>query len=194
MSQVVSFKVSDSLGARIDRMAANTGRPAEEVIATALDAADRPSFVERLFGRAAGESPLERQLRLQLQHAERIRALEMGLPLPEIERLRLETLRKLSDNRSASIYFFILGFALAPAAICGIATGATGVVLSLSAPDSQQLYLAFVWTASAFIAVATDAGLAVFGILALRPLVASTPTVDFEAESTSDPPRKSREY
>lgn len=172
MSTAVSRKEFDMLAARLDAAFEKSERSPEE-FRGAEYGSGRASTFGRIVGRLVGESPLERQFACERQHAERLRALEMGRPLPEIERLRLDTQRKLSGDRTGSIILFLLGLVGAPLAIAGICVGATGVVLSQSAPEDQRLHMAVIWTAAVCIVVAVEVGLAFFGMLVLRPILAN---------------------
>jgi predicted transcriptional regulator len=179
MPQVLSLTVPDSLGERLKHIAAISRRPIEDVIVSALDAMAPTSLLGRLFGRRSGETLLERQLKLEIQHAERLRALEMGLHFPEVERQRLATQQQMSANRTAILLFFLIAMLGAPAAMCGIATGATGVVMQQEDPSIQQQYVAIVWSAAGFVIAATEAALVAFGVAVVRSfLMASPPPPD----------------
>jgi hypothetical protein len=101
----------------------------------------------------------ERARQQEQTHAERMKLIEMGRPLPEVEvaqakaaevQARLETVRA-----NALVTFTALG----PAAVIGIATGATSAVLALTAPSIHLVLVIVIWLCATVVSVATVAGL-----------------------------------
>jgi hypothetical protein len=106
-----------------------------------------------LFSRASDLTPEERRLKLQTEHAERMKALEMGRPLPEVEvaQARAEEVRAQQETtRAVNRAVFM---ALGPAGVVGITVGATSIILSLANPAVHVILLSVVWVCSALVSL-----------------------------------------
>jgi hypothetical protein len=105
----------------------------------------------------------------QIEHAERLKALEMGQPLPDgdIAAARAETNRAWA---AAAVGFTV------PPAMFGLSLGATAIILAMSVPDTSLPVLCVLWAAAgatSIVAVVMSAA----GVLrrGRRPEVRGTP-------------------
>jgi hypothetical protein len=111
-----------------------------------------------LFSREPPLTPEERARRQEQVHAERMKAIELGRPLPEVElawaktaefQARMETIRS-----NVAVIFSVLG----PAAVIGITTGATSAILSLAAPSIHLTLVIVIWICAVLVALGIVAG------------------------------------
>jgi hypothetical protein len=111
-----------------------------------------------MFGPFGEKDDLTRAQEMQQQemtHAERMKAIELGQPLPEVEKARAEAQATLARSNAATAIVGVLVRAVTCLGTLGIALGATAVVLVKAPPESQLVALALVWTAATLVGGAT---------------------------------------
>jgi hypothetical protein len=124
-----------------------------------------------LFSRDSEQSAAERMRRLEMAHAERMKALELGQPLPEVEIARAKATEakvRAEAGRAVGVAVFM---ALGPVAVLAIAVAATAVTLASANPSIHQPVLTVIWVSSAVVSLAVAvAGWACSQKLPLRDL------------------------
>jgi hypothetical protein len=96
----------------------------------------------------------ERARQQEQTHAERMKLIELGRPLPEevLARAKVAELQARMDTIRANAHA-VFG-ALGPAAVVGIATGATAAVLNLASPSHHVVLVVVIWVCAALVALA----------------------------------------
>jgi hypothetical protein len=107
------------------------------------------------FGKKDDLARAQEMRQQEMTHAERMKAIELGHPLPEVEKARAEAQATLARANAATAILGAIVRALVGLGTLGIALGATAVVLVKGHPDTQIIALAIVWTAAAIVGVAT---------------------------------------
>jgi hypothetical protein len=99
----------------------------------------------------------------QMRHAERMHAVELGRPLPEVEiaHARMQETRARSAAASQIVRTVFMG--AGPAAVCGVAVGATNVVLVQADPALHRFLATLVWCAAVVVSSAVITGLWAIG-------------------------------
>jgi hypothetical protein len=103
-------------------------------------------------------TPEERLREIELRHVERMKALEMGRPLPEVEIAQAKAeevrIRATAGWAIVRVIFAVIG----PAVICGIAIGATAVILHEASPSMHLPLICTVWVSAAVVCLGMIAG------------------------------------
>jgi hypothetical protein len=129
------------------------------------------------FGRKDDLTRAHEMRQQEMTHAERMKAIELGQPLPEVEKARAEAQATLARANAATAIFGVIVRALVGLGTLGIALGATAVVLTKGHPDTQLIALAVIWTAATIVGVATAlAGVVDWRRLNLRGLLSDQPS------------------
>lgn len=96
-------------------------------------------------------TPEERLREIELRHVERMKALEMGRPLPEVEIAQAKAeevrIRATAGWAIVRVIFAVIG----PAAVSGIAIGATSVVLHDASPSMHLPLISTIWVCTAVV-------------------------------------------
>ena len=133
-----------------------------------------------MFGQFARKDDLTRAQEMRQQemtHAERMRAIELGQPLPEVEKARAEAQATLARANAGTAIVGAILRAITGLGTLGIALGATAVVLVKAPAESQLVALALVWVAATVVGVATAlAGVVDWRRLSLRGLLPEQPS------------------
>jgi hypothetical protein len=129
------------------------------------------------FGKKDDLTRAQEMRQQEMTHAERMKAIELGQPLPEVEKARAEAQAVLARASAATAIVGVIVRALVGLGTLGIALGATAVVLVKGHPDSQVIILAFVWAAATIVGVATaQAGAVDWRRLNVRALLPERPS------------------
>jgi hypothetical protein len=107
------------------------------------------------FGKKDDLTRAQEMRQQEMTHAERMKAIELGHPLPEVEKARAEAQATLARANAATAILGAIVRALVGLGTLGIALGATAVVLVNGHPDNQLIALALVWAAATVVGVAT---------------------------------------
>jgi hypothetical protein len=132
------------------------------------------------FARKDDLTRAEEMRQREMTHAERMKAIELGQPTPEVELARAQTEATKARADAAKAIVGVLARVVAVLGTLGIAVAATAVVLVKVPPDRQVATLALVWAAVTFIGVATtlvgvlDTRLKLRGLLPERPSQSAT--------------------
>jgi hypothetical protein len=118
------------------------------------------------FGKKDDLTRAEEMRQREMTHAERLKAIELGRPLPEVELARAKTDAIRAQVDAAKVIVGFLTRTVVALGTLGIAVGATAVVLQQAPPASQLAALAFIWIAVALVGVAT----ALAGVIDVRRL------------------------
>lgn len=105
----------------------------------------------------------ERLRRLEIIHAERMSALESGQSLPEVAIACAEADQTWARAVAGINIVHTVSVALGPAAVCGIAVGATAVVLAEADAERHSVLITVIWTAAVLISAAVIVGLWAIG-------------------------------
>lgn len=112
-----------------------------------------------LFSREPTLTAEERARLRDQTHAERMKAIELGQPLPEVELARLKAAELQARLETARANVHIIFSALGPAAVIGIATGATSAVFALASPSIHLVLVVVIWVCASLVSLATIAGI-----------------------------------
>lgn len=125
----------------------------------------------------------ERRWQEEMAHAERMKALELGRPVPEVEvaRARAEEVRARAEAGRAIVTGIVAGIVTLGA--CGVGVGATAVVLQQAAPSLHLPLLALIWICCALVGLAPVAA----ALLNLRRWPLRLPRPTPEADSIELP-------
>ena len=142
-----------------------------------------------LFSRASDLTPEERRLKLQMEHAERMKALEMGRPLPEVEIAQAKADEARAKMETSRVVTRIVFTALAPVGITGITVGATSIILSLANPALHVALLSVIWACSALVSLGLIASTVIQARrVSLRDLIPPRPAPPTPAGPTAAGP------
>jgi hypothetical protein len=97
----------------------------------------------------------ERARQREQVHEERMKLIELGRPLPEevLARAKVAELQARMDTVRSNVNAIFS--ALGPAAVVGVATGASAAVLNLASPTHHVLLVVVIWVCAALVALAT---------------------------------------
>jgi hypothetical protein len=138
------------------------------------------------FARKDDRTRAEEMRQREMTHAERMKAIELGRPLPEVELARAKTDAIRAQVDAAKVIVGVLARVVVGLGTLGIAVGATAVVLHQAPPASQLAALALIWTAATLVGIAT----ALAGVLDARRL--NLRAIFSERSSPSGPPDEER--
>jgi hypothetical protein len=131
-----------------------------------------------LFSRDPEPSPAERLKQLELAHAERLKALEAGRPLPEVELARAKAAEVRARAEAGRAIVATVFMAIGPAAVSGVAVAATAVVLAAANPAIHQAVLTIIWAGAGLVSLAIiAAGWAGSQRVPVRDLFRERPTL-----------------
>jgi len=104
-----------------------------------------------LFSREPPLTPEERARQQEYTHAERMKLIELGRPLPEVElaQAKAAQLQATMDTIRSNVQA-IFG-AIGPVLVVGVATGATAAVLQLASPDLHLGLVIVIWVCAMLI-------------------------------------------
>jgi membrane glycosyltransferase len=107
------------------------------------------------FAKKDDRTRAEEARQREMTHAERLKALELGRPLPEVELARAQTETTRARAEAAKVIVGVIVRGLVGLGTLGIAVAATAVVLVKGSADTQVTALAIIWTAATIVGVAT---------------------------------------
>jgi hypothetical protein len=107
------------------------------------------------FAKKDDRTRAEEMRQREMTHAERMKAIELGRPLPEVELARAQTEATRARADAAKTIASAVARGVAGLGTAGVAVAATAVVVSQVAPASQLAALAIIWTAATLLGVAT---------------------------------------
>jgi hypothetical protein len=90
----------------------------------------------------------------ELTHAERMKALELGLPLPEVEIARAQAEAVKAKTEAAKFIVAHVMRLLLPLGVFGIALGASAIVICQGPVSLQWPALALIWICSSLVSAA----------------------------------------
>src|SRR5271155_352647 len=96
-----------------------------------------------LLSRVIGPEPTpeERIRKMEIEHAERMKLIETGQPLPEVAIARAKAAQVQASMDAAKANVRAIFSALGPAAVFGVTTGITAIVLNTSSPSHHLALL-----------------------------------------------------
>jgi hypothetical protein len=98
-----------------------------------------------------------------MRHAEAMHAVELGQPLPEVAMAHSRMLQTRARSVAASLIVRSVFVAIGPAAVCGVAVGATNAILVQADPALHRVLVYLVWCAAVLVSSAVIAGLWAIG-------------------------------
>lgn len=108
-----------------------------------------------------------------LKHAERLKALELGQPLPDVEVARAHA------EQTRWVFLGLICF-LVPIGLAGIAVGATALVLKLASPNIHLPLLCVIWGVVGAVGVVAVTG-------GLQAMLGVKPHAEEEAKDQAPP-------
>ncbi len=112
-------------------------------------------LIGRFCGRNNEAARAEQRHQSELAHAERIKALEVGASLPEVELARLQASTTQAKAEAAKAIVASIMRAFIHLGSFGVATGATALVLHRADTSLHLPALAIIWTSAAAASVMT---------------------------------------
>jgi len=106
-----------------------------------------------------------------MTHQERLKTLESGMPLPEVEIANAEARRTQAHAVCGSLIMCGIFTVVGPVAVCGIAVATTTVLLEKADAALHPVLISTVWLAAMLISIAIIVGNCVLG---RHPLTAET--------------------
>jgi hypothetical protein len=96
-------------------------------------------------------TPEERIRKMEIEHAERMKLIETGQPLPEVAIARAKTAQVQATLEAVKSNVRAIFGAVGPAAVLGVTTGITAIVLHGASPTNHLVLLLILWPCSAIV-------------------------------------------
>ncbi len=108
-----------------------------------------------LLSRVIGPEPTpeERIRKMEIEHAERMKLIETGQPLPEVAIARAKTAQAQATLEAVKSNVRAVFGAIGPAAVLGVTTGITAIVLHGASPTNHLALLVILWPCSAIVSL-----------------------------------------
>jgi hypothetical protein len=118
-------------------------------------------------------TPEERIRKMEIEHAERMKLIETGQPLPEVAIARAKAASVQASMDAAKSNVRAIFSAIGPAAVLGVTTGITAIILHGADKANHLVLLLILWPCSAIVCLGLVAALwfgAVKGIVPQKML------------------------
>jgi hypothetical protein len=109
-----------------------------------------------LLSRVIGPEPTpeERLRKMEIEHAERMKLIETGQPLPEVAIARAKAASVQASMDAAKANVRAIFGALGPAAVFGVTTGITAIILHGADKSNHLVMLLILWPCAATVCLA----------------------------------------
>jgi len=109
------------------------------------------------FSREPPLTPEERARQQEHTHAERMKLIEVGQLLPEVELARAKAAQLQATMDTIRSNVLAIFTAIGPAAVLGVATGASAAVLKMASPENQMVLVIVIWVCAVLIVLGSIA-------------------------------------
>jgi hypothetical protein len=114
-----------------------------------------------LLSRVIGPEPTpeERLRKMEIEHAERMKLIETGQPLPEVAIARAKAAQVQASMDAAKANVRAIFSALGPAAVFGVTTGITAIILHEADKSNHLMMMLILWPCAAIVCLGLVAAL-----------------------------------